>query len=199
MTLIQITTRSGMPKSHLTGVSDDPRLVASALGEGGSGGSGTKQKASGACRKLRAAMAILVAAGVVAVFTTNARAQNIRMRADIPFGFHVQDKVFEAGSYWIQVHRQAMAGGFFKRLEIGSASPKSDVVEQFNLAAGIGYRPENAVPNGKLVFDNLGGVYALRTIWLTHEAEGSIVPMTKTERELALKATRRNSIELAAN
>jgi hypothetical protein len=34
-----------MPKSHLTGVSDNPPVVASALGEGGSGGSGTKQKA----------------------------------------------------------------------------------------------------------------------------------------------------------
>jgi hypothetical protein len=38
MTLIQITTRSGVPNSHLTA---DPPLVASALGEGGSG---TKQK-----------------------------------------------------------------------------------------------------------------------------------------------------------
>ena len=149
-------------------------------------------------RKRPAAMAILGVAGMVALFATDATAQNIRMRADIPFVFHVQDKAFDAGSYWIQVHRQSIAGGFSRQLEIVSASPKSDVDEQFNLAVGTVYRPENEVRNGTLVFDNFGGVYALRNIWVAHEAAGYIVLISKkTEHELARKVAQRNSIDIA--
>jgi hypothetical protein len=145
-------------------------------------------------------MAILLA-GSIALYTINARAQEIRMRAEVPFDFFVQDKVFEAGSYWIQVHRQATAaGGFHKQLEILSASPQSRVDAQFILAAGTVYRPESLASKGSkgiLVFKNYRGVYALRNIWEVGEAAGSVVLMSKTERELARKAAK-DSIEVAA-
>lgn len=131
------------------------------------------------CRD-RARIAMLVA-GSIALCAIDARTQEIRMRADIPFGFHVQDKVFEAGSYWIQVHREGTAaGGFPKRLEILSASPQSHVGAQFMLAVGTVYRPEIRVGSALLVFDSFAGVYALRNIW---EGRGQPVPSYPSPRQ----------------
>lgn len=113
----------------------------------------------------------------------SATAQTVRVRADIPFNFAVQNQTYPPGTYSIGT----LGGGDNKILllqaEDGTAS-----------RAVISNAAENRTPadKTKLVFSRYGNQYFLCQVWVSGATRGHELPKSNREKEVA-KAMARNS------
>ena len=114
---------------------------------------------------------------VVTIFAALAcaglNAQNLDIRANIPFEFQAGDKLMPAGEY--SVHEQ----GVFVILRTLDGG-KQAVALMTNGARGTD--PSRAA---RLDFNRYGDAYFLTTIWSPFSVEGRQIPQTSREKELA--------------
>lgn len=126
----------------------------------------------------------LVAAALL--FASTARAQEIRVKADIPFDFVVGNTVYSAGTYTIGPAMQASAA-----LLLDGSDTRAIVVPNHCASA----KPANTT---KLVFDRMGGTYFLHQIWVEGRTDGREFPKSKTELQMASNGTQTDSVAIVA-
>ena len=118
-----------------------------------------------------------------------AQAQDLRVKASIPFDFVLGDKIYPAGVYMVQ---RAPIGH-------GSVVTLRDVDSQ---------KVRNAITNActapktpevtTLVFDKLGEQYFLRQIWVAGNTSGREFPTSKSETRMAANYEK-SEVIVAAN
>ena len=108
----------------------------------------------------------------------SAFAQNINVRANIPFSFNVSKDTLPAGQY--EVRTISSSGSHV--LLINNREAKTG--EMF-LAHAVSTSQAQA-GKGKLVFKRYGDQYFLSQIWLADSDTGRELPISPRERELAL-------------
>jgi len=98
-----------------------------------------------------------------------------RMKAEVPFAFHVGSKTLPAGAYQFKIDREADV------VTVSSDQPRSstDVLIVTSLAA----RPHSTGENhAHLVFDKVGNTYTLSELW-EPGSDGVLVHATKGKHE----------------
>jgi len=130
---------------------------------------------------------LLVAAALL--LGSAAQAQDLRVKASIPFDFVLGDKIYPAGVYMVQ---RAPIGD-------GSVVTLRDVESQ---------KVRNAITNActapktpeatTLVFDKLGEQYFLRQIWVAGNTSGREFPTSKSETRMAANYEK-SEVIVAAN
>ncbi len=111
-----------------------------------------------------ATLAVLACAGL--------HAQNVDMRATIPFDFHASDRLMPAGEYvihepgpWVIFkHADAKASGGVMTFGASGRGPARDA---------------------RLEFNRYGDEYFLSTVWNSYTADGRQAPPTTLQKELA--------------
>jgi hypothetical protein len=113
---------------------------------------------------------------VIGIFLTisSALAQQTTLAADIPFDFVIKDTVFLAGEYTVSEERGHV-------LLISSRDGSQHVSVS---AAPVAFRLPKE--QSDLMFHRYGDNYFLSQLWVEGSEEGSRVPASQLERELAL-------------
>ena len=127
---------------------------------------------------------VLVAASLLLV--SGAQAQDLHLKAGIPFEFVVGDARYPAGSYEIQ-SLSPNGGAVIFRTE-GKAG--MSVLHTCGAAA--------PVSNTQLVFKRVGGEYFLYRIWMAGNSEGGELTQPKEETRLA-RNEKSQQVIIAAN
>jgi hypothetical protein len=113
---------------------------------------------------------------VVTIFAAAAcaglHAQNVDMRATIPFDFHAGDRLMPAGEYVIQEQGPWV---IFNRAD-GKAS---------GALLTFGASGRGQAQDARLEFKRYGDEYFLSTVWNSYTADGRQVPPTTRQKELA--------------
>jgi hypothetical protein len=122
-------------------------------------------------KNLRSVLFVLA----VLMLSTAARAQEVSLKADVPFDFVVGDRAYPAGEYALKT---AFIGNWIIRLEntqeaIGSFVPS--------------HTCDSRAPskNSKLVFRRMAGRYFLYQVWTEGSLTGRELPKGRIETELA--------------
>jgi hypothetical protein len=103
-------------------------------------------------------------------------AQEIKVTANVPFDFVIQNATLPSGSYSIA--------------NIGSSASKALVVRNSESGKSLVLMPNsaeslNASETTKLVFHRYGSHYFLAQVWIQGEREGREIRTTRKEAELA--------------
>jgi hypothetical protein len=122
----------------------------------------------------------------VLLMASAAQAQQSKVLAYVPFDFVIGDRAYAAGEYLFS-NNDAV-------LMIRNA-------EQAKTEATLSHACESATPPAetKLVFDNMGGYYFLRQIWVAGNSRGRELPRSHTEFRLAQNHEKGQSVIVAAN
>jgi len=129
--------------------------------------------------------ALFVLGLLLAVSAT--QAQELRVKADIPFDFVVGNKVLPAGEYMV------LPEGDQQAIMIRSRDRKAAVLSVTLTCATSGTSDRT-----KLVFHNVAGRYFLSEIWSQGNDQGRRLPKSKLEVQLA-KNNAAEEFVLAAN
>lgn len=134
-------------------------------------------------KNLRSALVALA----VLLMATAAHAQTTKVTATIPFNFVVGDRAYPAGDY------QFNNDGTILRVANTELASVSDVI--------LSHACQEARPsrNTRVVFDQMGGEYFLRQIWVAGSSWGRELPRSKSEIRLAQNHEKSESIIVAAN
>ena len=128
----------------------------------------------------------IFAAGILALMgCLSLGAQSIRVRATIPFDFHVGPHLMPAGDYMV-THS---AGVLTFRTDSGKPRAANILVNTTQSGA-------NAGTDNKLVFNRYGEDYFLSRVWQSGIATGLAVPPGKIEKEMI--AGRAGTVQTAA-
>jgi hypothetical protein len=129
---------------------------------------------------------VLVGASLFVV--SAARAQEIRVKADIPFDFVAGNRAYPAGSYRIEPIENTTA----LLLEDANKS---------GLAMVMPHACQSVTPaeSTKLVFHRVGDTYFLSQIWVEGRSTGREFAETKRETQLARNGENSQDIIVAAN
>jgi len=127
---------------------------------------------------------VLVAAALL--FASTARAQELRVKADIPFDFVVGNTVYSAGTY-----------------TIGPAlhSTNALLIEGPDARNIVLPNPCSSTLPAKttvLVFDRVGSAYFLNRIWVEGRTDGREFPKSKTELQMAKNHTPSDNVTVVA-
>lgn len=118
-----------------------------------------------------------------------ANAQNVNVKANVPFDFTVGKATLPAGEYSIQ----SISTSDSPVLAIRGEKAKS------MLASSNSAETLNASPNSRLVFHKYGSEYFLSQIWVQGEKTGRQLRISKREAEMAKNiSTSEDVIVLAA-
>ena len=128
----------------------------------------------------------ILAALAVLLMATAAHAQQTKINATVPFNFVVGDRAYPAGDY-VFSNSDAV-------LKITNA-------EQAKTEMTLSHACESGTPSAdtKVVFDNMGGYYFLRQIWIEGNSRGRELPRSRTEVRLAQNHDKMDSVIVAAN
>ena len=131
---------------------------------------------------------VLAALAIASLLLTLAAfAQNLdRLKADIPFDFIVSNKTLPAGTY--QVH---CAANGVVTLQGADQKAAAMVLTQGSYSR----KPVT----GKLIFSRYDNSYFLAQVWRPGIETGNLVRPSKLEREMANRAARAASTEVALN
>jgi hypothetical protein len=132
-----------------------------------------------------------VLVGASLLVASAAQAQEIRLRANVPFEFVVGDKAYPAGSYRIDRVTQDEGVLLLENADgLGLAMVLSDVCDSAT--------PSNST---KLVFHRVGDTYSLFQIWVEGQSTGRELPQSKQERtpQLARNGEKSEDVIVAAN
>jgi len=106
----------------------------------------------------------------------SASAQNMRVRANVPFNFTVGSKSLPAATYDIQGLGSSGANTLLVTARDGSAC----IIVRSNAAEGV-----KGADRTKLVFSRYRDQYFLSEIWVEGATRGHHLPKTSREKELA--------------
>jgi hypothetical protein len=121
----------------------------------------------------------------------SAFAQNIHVRANVPFSFSIDKGTLPAGQY--EIRAIDAAGGHVLAINNGEAKMgRMFLTNPVSRAASLAY-PENA----KLVFKRYGDQYFLSQIWVPGSNTGRELPTSVREAELARGLTPAKVVVLA--
>jgi len=130
-----------------------------------------------------------VLVGASLLVASAAQAQEIRVRADIPFAFVLADKVYPAGVYAVET---AMANTNALYIHSwGGANPALLLTNQHT-----SFEPSR---QSKLVFNRVGKTYFLSQVWVAGSAVGREFPKSRGEVELARNVAKAETVAVAAN
>lgn len=136
---------------------------------------------------MKALRPVLIALGLLLAVNA-AKAQEMNLKANIPFNFVVGNRVLPAGEYLLN-----------------SILPGSGVValrdQDVPSTTAVGTIPCSlAAPSktSKLVFHRMGNEYFLYQIWVEGRATGRELPKSRIEVEMASNQTRADEIIIAA-
>lgn len=132
---------------------------------------------------------ILVLLFLLAVLTAGSvYAQDIMIKADIPFAFTVGDKTLLAGVY--SVERQHLSSTIFLR---GTEKPEAQAMS-YGIGGGQNFNVEP-----KLVFRRYGEQYFLAQVWMgAGNAVAREIPKSSKERQVARSTFEPELISIAA-
>lgn len=128
----------------------------------------------------------LVFVAAALLFASTAQAQELRVKANIPFDFVVGSTVYSAGTYTIgpalhSTNAMLLEGPDARNIVMpnpcSSTLPSKDTV---------------------LVFDRMGDTYFLNRIWVEGRTDGRQFPKSKTELQMAKNHTANDSVTIAA-
>jgi hypothetical protein len=129
--------------------------------------------------------------GVLAVLlmATATRAQEIKMKADVPFDFVVGGRAYPAGEYALRP--MAMDNAFLQITD----------VEKRTSSVLLSYSCRNVAPSTetKLVFRRIGDEYFLEQVWVEGRQSGRQFPISRTETQLARNHEKAEVVIIAAN
>jgi hypothetical protein len=125
----------------------------------------------------------------VALMATAARAQETKVRANVPFDFIVRDRVYSAGEYYL--NSMADNGAV---IWISSTEQPTPIHELSVGCTGI-----NPSAKTKLVFHRMGGQYFLYQVWIQGNLSGREFPKSRTEVMLAQNQEKAELVIVAAN
>jgi hypothetical protein len=141
--------------------------------------------------KLRISRTVLLATATL-VFGSAAYAQEINVRARLPFAFVVGDKVYPAGEYVLQT---ATANTNF--LSIKNADKTTQGLIPSYLCAST--KPASPANQAKLVFHHMGNTYFLFRLWVGGSAVGREFPRSHLETQMAMNESKTETVVVAAN
>lgn len=131
----------------------------------------------------------LALVGASLLVVSAAQAQEIRVKAEIPFDFVVGNRAYSAGAYEIS---PAMKDTSALLLEDESNAKRavtlSNACESNGPATGT-----------KMVFHRVGDTYFLYQIWIEGRSSGREFPKSKTETLLARNGDKSEDVIVAAN
>ena len=133
---------------------------------------------------------LLILSIFAAMSTASIHAQEpVKLKVNIPFGFHVGPTAMPAGVYNLQNGRAA-------RGMLTVTSPTGEVA-----GVNIGTIPNttaHAPKSGKLVFHKYGGDYFLYQVWSPESTAVATLPACAQEREMIAKGKNPDQTILAA-
>jgi hypothetical protein len=138
--------------------------------------------------KLRISRTLLVAAAAL-VLGSAAYAQEVNLRAKVPFDFVLADKVYPAGEYALQT---VMANNSSLYLKHEAKAKPALLLTDLHTAATPAKRSE-------LIFHHMGGSYFLYQVWVAGSEVGREFPKSKTEVRMAMNGTKSETVSVAAN
>lgn len=141
--------------------------------------------------KLNISRTVLLASAVL-VFSSAAHAQEINLRARVPFAFVVGDKVYPAGEYAVQT---AMANTYV--LSIKSQDRTTHGLTESFLC--ISSNPAIPANQTKLVFHRMGNTYFLYRVWVGGSTVGREFPRSHGQTERAMNGSKTEIVIVAAN
>ena len=127
---------------------------------------------------------VLVAAALL--FASTAGAQELKVKADIPFVFVVGNTVYSAGTYTISPALYSTSALLIEgpnARNIVLPSPCSSTL------------PAQATV---LVFDRMGATYFLNRVWVEGRTDGREFPKSKTELQMAKNHTPSDNVTVVA-
>jgi hypothetical protein len=138
--------------------------------------------------KLTITKSLLVVAAAL-VLGSAAYAQEVNLRAKIPFAFTLGDKLYPAGEYAVQTV-MANTDSLYIKNE-AQANPALLLTNQ-----NTSFEPSK---QSKLVFHRVGKTYFLYQVWVAGSTVGREFPKGRREMELALNGTKTETVIVAAN
>jgi hypothetical protein len=142
--------------------------------------------------KLRISRTLMVAA-VALVFGSAAYAQEINVRARVPFDFVLGDKTYSAGQYAVET---ASDNTFFLSVKNIDAKKAQGLTLSYPCFSS---QPTGPANQGKLVFHRVGGKYFLFRVWVGGSAVGREFPAPPRETEMAMNGLKTETVMVAAN
>ena len=141
--------------------------------------------------KLRISRTLMVAA-VALVFGSAAYAQEINVRARVPFDFVVGDKTYSAGQYAVQT---ASDNTYFL-----SVKNEEDKTTQGLTPSRpcISSKPTGPAGQTKLVFHRVGNTYFLFRVWVGGSTVGREFPMSHRETLMTISGLKTETVIVAA-
>ena len=136
---------------------------------------------------------ILMVAAVALVFGSAAYAQEINVRARVPFDFILGDKTYPAGQYAVQT---AIDNTYF--LSVKNIDTKTTQGLTTSLPC-LSFRPTGPANQGKLVFHRVGNKYFLFRLWVGGSAVGREFLIPPRETEMAMNGLKTETVMVAAN
>ena len=142
--------------------------------------------------KLRISRTLMIAA-VALVFGSAAYAQEINVRARVPFDFVLGDKAYPAGQYAIET---ASDNTYFLSVKNIDAKTTQGLTPSHPC---ISSKPTGPANQGKLVFHRLGNKYFLFRVWVGGSTVGREFPIPSREKEMAMNGLKTETLTVAAN
>jgi hypothetical protein len=132
----------------------------------------------------------LITAAVCAAITAGfLPAQEQSVRANVPFEFHVCNRLLPAGNYAVDK----------KDAAILLREPNTGRAICFVLSHGVTGKGGYGGSERKMVFDHVGTEYFLRSVYDGTSATGQELPVSSGEKELLAKGARTEHAILALN
>ena len=144
--------------------------------------------------KLRIARTMIVAAAVL-VFASAVYAQDLNVRAKVPFGFVLGDKLYPAGEYSLQTVTAANNLSVY----IKSVYPKNELKPEPALTLTALQTAPAPAKHTELVFHRMGNTYFLYQVWVAGKEVGREFPRSDSETLMAKNGTKSETVLVAAN
>jgi len=138
--------------------------------------------------KLTISRTLLVAAAAL-ILGSAAYAQEVNVRARVPFDFVLGEKVYPAGEYAVQT---VMANNYSLYIKNeGGAKPALLLTDPHTAS-----EPANQT---KLVFHRMGDTYFLYQVWVAGSSVGREFPRSRTETQMAQNGAKAETVIIAAH
>lgn len=138
--------------------------------------------------KLRIAKTLLVAAAALA-FGATAQAQEVNLRAKVPFDFVLGDKTYPAGEYALQT---VMANDYSLYIKSQEKAKPALLVTDVQTAS-------TPAKHSELIFHRMGNTYFLYQVWVAGSEVGREFPRSKEEIRMANNGSKAETVTVAAN
>jgi hypothetical protein len=132
-------------------------------------------------------------AAVALVFGSAAYAQEINVRARVPFDFVLGDKTYSAGQYAVQT---AIDNTYFLSVKNIDGKTTQGLTSSHPC---ISSKPTGPANQGKLVFHRVGNKYFLFRVWVGDSTVGREFPIPPRETEMAKNGLKTETVMVAAN